>query len=93
MFKYRIKIRLASEEENPHECLLEEVNQDNFEIRLNAMMADIREIHGITNLIRIENEMIVSTTFDVATIQSKFKPLFSRDFCHIRFIEMEEVSV
>ncbi len=50
MFKYRIKIRPTSEEENPRECLLEEVNTDNFEIRLNAMVEDIRNTPGIMML-------------------------------------------
>jgi hypothetical protein len=93
MLKYRIKIRPPSKEESPRECLLEEVNSDNFEIRLNAMMADIRNIPGIISLIRIEYEIIISTNFDVATIKEKLKHLFSRDYCHIRFIELEEVSV
>ena len=93
MFKYRIKIRPASDEENPRECLLEEVSLDNYEIRLNAMMADIRNTPGIMSLIRIEHEIIISTNFDVASIKGKLKPFFSRDHCHIRFVELEEVTV
>lgn len=93
MFKYRIKVRPASEEENSRECLLEEVNSDNFQIRLNAMISDMRNIPGVTSLSLIGFEIIISTTFDVDTIKGKLKPLFSRDFCHIRFIELEDMRV
>lgn len=36
MLKYKIKIRPASEEDIPRECLLEEINLNNFEIRLKS---------------------------------------------------------
>lgn len=93
MFRYKIKIRPASEEDSLRECLIEEVNPDNFEIRFDAMMVDIKNIPGIMSLIRIEDEMIISTNFDVASVKGKLKPFFSRDHCHIRFVELEDVSI
>lgn len=93
MFKYRIKIRPVGKEEKPRECLLEEINADGFEIRLDTMMTDMRNIPEIVSLSRVEHEISISTTFDVNVIKFKLKPLFSREYCYIRFIELEEVSV
>lgn len=93
MFKYKIKIRPASEEDNPRECLLEDINLNDFEIRLNAMMADIQNTSGIVNLTRVGHEMLISTFFDRETLKNKLNPLFSRDLCHIRFVDLEEVPV
>jgi hypothetical protein len=93
MAEYKIEIRATKEEEIPAECFLEDISRENFESHLHELVADINDIDEIVIANLHESEIYISTTLDIKILKNKLKHLFSSNFCHIRFIEMQEILI
>lgn len=57
MLKYKITIRPAKEDDDPVNCLLEEINEENFYLRLHSLLDDIRDMKEIVGADHCDNEI------------------------------------
>lgn len=85
---YILKTKPLNNNDSSKQCPHPELNHENYEIYLNALITDISSIPSTSIKLTTDNEIHIESLLPKEEILSILKPFFSENFCHIRYVEI-----
>lgn len=90
--KYVINVRPLSLADASRDCNFPDTNLDNYQAHLDALVEDTRSLSVVRSIEKIENSLKIDSELNEYDLLLSMKPFFSREFCHVRFVNLEKIT-
>lgn len=89
--KYRLKVRKITDNDFNASCQFPDTDLEIFDIQFNALVEDISEITNVISAAASSSEIYIESSLDNDSLLMSLKGLFSKEFCFLRFVDLEQI--
>ena len=91
--KFKISVRQLSSNDASKDCPFPDIDDDLYDLHLKTLVDDICNLPDVINAFISNNEITIESILDKQTLKNSIKQIFSREFCYVRFIDIEEIPI
>lgn len=86
--RYKISVRPLSNDDASKDCIFPDIDNDIYDMHLNALVEDIGNLPKITCAFILNGEITIESSLDKKSLEDSMKQIFIREFCYIRFVNI-----
>lgn len=89
---YIITVRPLTEKDVSIDCPYGNFDLDDYGFHLNSLASDIENLDEVISVSVSNNQISVDTALPKHELLEKMNPFFSREFCYVRYLNIENCT-
>ena len=91
--KYKLTVRKLEEQETATEkCYQAETDEETYASHLNVLVEDIENNELVNNASESDNVITIESNLSARELKDNLEELFKREFCFVRFVNLEQIT-
>ncbi len=92
MLQYKIHVRPLAQADVSKDCPFPIIDDHTYAVHLGALIEDIASLPEIKSTPSSDGNILIYSVLNERELKNRMEHLFSREFCHVKFVSIETLK-